>query len=181
MTAFIKSFRPGYFGRRRDEKIGYLNAEHGIGNWKLVWSFVGSDYEFNDACILFYEWSYFCWFDSHQDDLDFICTNYGECIDNAETNIQSGLDYTSQEAFSTHIRDIALRNVISLHGRKFHGPADKILIIRSADTEGYKYGPGNIPFFSPDSIVQPSLAPKWAHKGSVEDFWQSNKYIAIRK
>jgi hypothetical protein len=50
---------------------------------------------------------------------------------------------------------------------------------RSADSEGFRFGPGNVPFFEPTQITQPSLCPKWANPGSVEDFWQSNKYLVI--
>ena len=174
-------YRPGYFGRRRDEKVAALNAEYGTGKWTLVWKPEGIllyPVEFRDACILYYEQSYNHWFEHNPQELDVIC-GYGECMDNAITNIQSGCDYTKQEAFSTHIQDIAIRNVLANFGLKFEGPKDKILVIRSADSTGYKYGPGNIPFYAPGQIAQPSKCPRWANPGSVEDFWQSNKYVAL--
>lgn len=185
---WIKLERPGYFGRRRDEKIAALDAKYGKGNWTIIWDDTSElhsydvtfgPFEFEMACKRHYENSYLCWFADNPEELDFVCL-FGECIDNAITNIQSGRDYTKQEAFSTHIQDIAIRNVLHVFSREFEGPKDKILIIRSADSEGYKYGPGNIPYINPSLIQQPSLAPQWAQKGSVEDFWQSNKYIAIK-
>jgi hypothetical protein len=176
---YTKLYRPGYFGRRRDAIIADLNAQYGTDGWAIVWEFGDFLCEFREACIVHYEFSYHMWLKDHPEEVDRICS-YGECIDNATTNIQSGLDYTKQEAFSTHIQDIAVRNCLQLLGRKFEGPADKILVIRSADSEGYRYGPGNIPFHSPDAIQIPSKAPRWANPGSVEDFWQSNKYVAVR-
>lgn len=173
--------RPGYFGRRKDEKIREFNSRHGKGNWTLVW---GHDdvgyYEFEEACILFYEWSYLEWFKNNPEALDHV-TSYGECIDNAPTNVRSGCDYTKQEAFSTHIQDIAVRNVLRHNGREFVGAADDILIIRSDETNGYRYGPGNIPFYNSGLITYPSKRPRWANPGSVEDFWQSNKWLAIKE
>lgn len=171
------SHRPGYFGRRRDEKIEMLNVRFGPGNWRLVWKFNNQPYSFEAACRLFYEESYYRHLSNM--DVDFICS-FGECIDNARTNVASGLDYTKQEAFSTHIQDIAVRNVLVRLDRKFEGPADRILVIRSADSEGFRFNPGNVPFFEPGMIIQPELAPSWAKAGSVEAFWQSNKFVQIK-
>lgn len=134
---------------------------------------------FVEACILYYESSYLKHFQEHPEDVDFACS-FGECIDNAMTNIQSGRHYIKQEAYSTHIQDIAVRNVLYSMRRKFEGPADKILTIRSSDSNGYRFGPGNIDFFHPEWIEQPSLCPLWAQAGSVEDFWQSNKWILVK-
>lgn len=134
---------------------------------------------FVTACRL-YEESYFRWLRLHPAELEFACT-YGECIDNTPTNIQSGRDYSIQESYSTHIQDIAMRNALTRLDRKFEGPTDKILIIRSKDSEGYRFGPGNIPFAFPKTIVQPSKCPSWASSGSVEDFWQSNKWLQIKQ
>lgn len=181
MTDFKILSRPGYFGRKRDEKHAQFNAKWGTGNWTLIWHVPDhGKHEFKDACKNFYEESYFRYFKDRPEDVDFACT-YGECIDNAPTNVESGMDYTKQEAFSTHIQDIALRNVLHRLGRKFEGPKDKILVIRSKDTDGIRFGPGEVPFMNPEWIEQPSLCPKWATAGSVEDFWQSNKFLAIKK
>lgn len=176
--------RPGYFGRRRDEKIAALNKEHGEGNWQLAWVFKTKGmrdlfYSFPQACWLFYEESYFRHFKDKTEDILFL-EQFGECYDNALTNVESGLDYTRQESFSTHIQDIAVRNMLARMGRGFKGPKDKLLEIRSRG-EGLKFSPGVVPFYDPSLIEQPSLAPKWAERGSVEDFWQSNKWVIVRK
>lgn len=201
---WLNDHRPGYFGRSRDAKVAALNETLGKGGWRLAWVVPESDdmkalaaecavrrlpalfheygnpfsFEFAEACVIFYEESYYRHLKDRPADLDFICS-FGECIDNAPTNVRSGLDYTKQEAFSTHIQDIAVRNVLARLGRRFEGPAGKLLVIRSADSEGFRFGPGNIPFMFPDRITQPSLCPKWAGVGSVEDFWQSNKWVQI--
>lgn len=172
--------RPGYFGRKRDEKIAKLNSFYGVDNWRLVWTDGNKELEFTEACKEFYEESYFQYLANHPEDVEFIIS-FGECIDNAITNIASGCDYSKQEAFSTHIQDIAVRNAITRLGKFFSGPEDKILIIRTKDDNGYKFGPGNIPFYDPSLILAPSLHPWWANKGSVEDFWQSNKILQARK
>lgn len=175
--------RPGYFGRKRDEKVAKLNEKYGAG-WRLVWEVLIDgkpirSLEFEQACMAFYEHSYLLYLSGKPEEVDFACS-FGECIDNAMTNIESGLDYTKQESYSTHIQDIALRNALRLLGRKFEGPKDKILVIRSKDSSGFRFGPGNVPFYDRQLITQPSMCPRWANLGSVEDFWQSNKWIQVK-
>lgn len=134
--------------------------------------------EFEQACKVFYEESYQRYLQDRLDDLDFIC-EFTECMDNSPTNVQSGLDYTAQEAYSTHIQDIAVRNVLHRLGRSFTGKRTELLIIRSVDSNGFRFGPGNVPFYVPNAIVRPSKCPSWANRGSVEDFWQSNKILQV--
>ena len=170
--------RPGFFGRKRDERIRWLNEKFGPGNWRLVWTDGEQKLEFADACREFYEEAYFRYLSARPEDLDFICS-FGECIDNAPTNVRCGCDYMIQEAYSTHIQDIAVRNVLRRLGLAFAGPSDRTLIIRTKDDNGYRFGPGNIPFHKPEAIMVPSLHPWWAKEGSVEDFWQSNKVLQV--
>jgi hypothetical protein len=134
--------------------------------------------EFEQACKVFYEESYQRYLEDRPDDIDFIC-EFTECYDNSPTNVQSGLDYTTQEASSTHIQDIAVRNVLHRLGRSFTGKRTELLIIRSADSNGYRFGPGNVPFYAPNAITPPSRCPSWAKEGSVEAFWQSNKWLQV--
>lgn len=177
--------RPGYFGRKRDLKIAQFDKAYGKDNWRLVWvvpDLGGSSanaYGFEAACIGLYEESYYQFFKDRKSDIDFACS-FGECIDNGMDNIDSGCDYTIQRSFSTHIQDIALRRVLKRLNRQFEGPKDQILTIRSADSNGYRFGPGNVPFYDPNLIIQPELTPAWAKVGSVESQWQSNKYLQVR-
>lgn len=178
--------RPGYFGRKRDEKVAALNREHGVGRWRLAWILDHQLYrdglDFFNACRTFYEEAYFHYLVSRPEGVDFIC-QYSECFDNAESNTLSGLDYMIQEAYSTHIQDIAIRNVLRRLGRWFENKNGRLLQIRSKDSSGYMYGPGNVPFHweRRQYIISPSLCPSWANAGSVEDFWQSNKVLQIWK
>lgn len=173
---WITHSRPGYFGRRRDSKIAQFDETFGKGNWRLVWQFEEEFLSFEEACQRCYEESYWLHLRELPNAIDFICS-FGECMDNAITNIDSGCDYTKQEAFSTHIQDIAVRNVLRRLNRSFQGQKNNILVIRGPDSNGFRFNPGNIPFMSQNEIKQPSLCPQWGTAGSVEDFWQSNKYL----
>jgi hypothetical protein len=177
---WVNTERPGYFGRHRDQRIAQYNARYGFGNWRITHVVADVTYDFLEACQLFYEESYYCYLANRPEDVDFIC-QFGECIDNAPSNIQSGCDYEHQEAYSTHIQDIAVRNVLKRLGRWFTAEREEILVIRSSNTNGYRFSPGNIPFYDPALITQPEIRPRWAGVNSTEAFWQSNKVLQVKK
>lgn len=185
VTGWHNVERPGYFGRRRDAMHLRYDATYGADNWRLVWIVPGFKsgpdlvLNFVQACKTIYEESYVRYLQDRLDDVGFICT-FTDCMDNSPTNVHSGLDYTAQEASSTHIQDIAVRNALQRLGYWFTGARTELLIIRSADSNGYRFGPGNVPLYRPELITQPSKCPQWASPGSVEDFWQSNKYLQVR-
>lgn len=184
LSTWLPVGRPGYFGRKRDMILRQLDAKHGAGNWTLAWVTGRRDdllmLGFEAACRTWYEESYFQHLVARPGDVDLICA-YEEVIDNAESNVQSGLDYAKQEAFSTHIQDIAVRNVLARLGRRFEGVRRELLVIRGPETTGYQWSPGLVSFVTPRLITQPSLAPPWAQPNSVEDFWQSNKWVLRRR
>lgn len=169
--------RPGYFGKRRDKKIAAYNDLYGEGGWTIVWTTPWGFMEFNAACRYLYERSYFEYLRNRPEDLTFI-TSHLEVFDNDISNIDSKCDYMIQEAKSTHIQDIAIRNVLQLLGLEFDKTANEFLEVRGSESRGFAFNPGNVPFFDKKWIIGPSLCPKWAQEGSVEDFWQSNKWIA---
>lgn len=176
---WVNRYRPGFFGRRRDEIIAGLNVEFGKEGWRLRWLIYDRALDFKQACQELYEESYYQFLRAHPELVEKI-TAYKDVYDNAETNVQSGLDYEKQEAYSTHIQDIAIRNALDRLGAKFHGT--ELAQVRGPDSVGWTLGlnPGQVPFFAPETITKPSIAPRWALPNSVEDFWQSNKWVQIR-
>lgn len=177
--------RPGYFGKRRDTIVMRYDVTYGADNWRLVWvlppfkNAPSVALTFEQACKVVYEESYMRYLQDRPDDVDFIC-EFVDCIDNSATNVHSGLDYTAQESGSTHIQDIAVRNVLAKLGRSFTGKRTELLVIREPASTGYRFGPGNVPLYRPELIIQPSKCPRWATPGSIEDFWQSNKHLQVR-
>jgi len=186
--------RPGYFGRSRDQKFAALDAEFGQGNWRVRWCIslpaphriarLGFDFEY--ACKNFYEMSYLAYLIFNSAELDYICS-FEEVIDNGISNITSGFDYNKQESNATHIQDIAIRKVLKRLGLHFRPSKSamidphKVLVVRGPDTSGGHLNPGQVPFIWPHLIEMPSMRPDWAKPWSVEDFWQSNKYIQVRR
>lgn len=177
--------RPGFLGRERDARFAAYDARYGSGRWTLNWVVRFPDgheesFEFEEACRTWYEEAYFQHLKDRAEDLDFVCS-FGECIDHAPSNVGSGCEYGIQEGSATHIQDIAVRNVLRRLGRRFDGPPDRLLVIRGRRSEGGRFGPGLVPFHRPELITRPSLRPSWAREGSVEDFWQSNKWLHVQE
>ena len=170
--------RIGYLGKKRDIVVHGLNQKYGQDRWTFAWRFFNQHHEFVAACKYFYERSYYQFLKARPEELDYICS-FGEVIDNAESNVDSGLDYTVQETKATHIQDIAIRNVLYTLGRKFNKRSDQLLVVRGEGTNGFRFNPGNVPFFVPDQIIGPKVSPDWAMPGSVEDFWQNNKHLMV--
>lgn len=168
--------RPGYSGRKKFERIKHWNEQYGEGNWTLIWKWGELLLNFQQACLI-YEDAYYHDSFIREELWKQIFQKAYDVFDNAETNIQSGLDYTIQEAYSTHLQDISVRRVGIRRGWKFHG--DRLIQIRSKDTEGYLLSPGIVPFHIPEMIERPDILPSWAEPNSVEAFYQNNKWLTL--
>ena len=175
--------RPGYLGRKKQERHEEWDKEFGKNNWTFVWKFGERQLSFEEACLV-YEDAYLR--DSSDRKREKIWkdlfANARDVYDNSETNVNSSLDYTIQEAYSTHLQDIAIRRVGIRRGWKFKG--EKLIQVRGPGSEGYLLMPGIVRFHSPKMIEMPdgvNLAPSWAHPKSVESFYQNNRWLARKK
>ena len=205
LRLFVIAERLSYLGKNRDSKLQEFDETFGNGNWAVLWA-VGANavwladtkqlsgryvlFDYARACKL-YEDAYYEHFKQHPDELEFIINRASEVFDNAETNTNSRLDYLIQEESSTHIQDIAIRNVIARFGRRFNGA--ELLQIRT-DGVGEKWNPANIEFHRQAWFVEPRNVrdadgkERWwardryqAKEKSVECWWQSNKFLCIKK
>ncbi len=95
--------------------------------------------------------------------------------------MNSGLDYTKQETKRTHIQDIAIRRSLIRLGKWFEGSE----LIRIRQEKGnhplsMTLSPGRVPFHSPLLIIDPEIKGWW-DSGTVESFYQSNRYLQVLK
>lgn len=172
--------RPGYLGKHRDEMfIGWTN-QYGEGNWRLEWKvgklFVG----FLGVCAL-YEDAYFKFLGENPEVLEQLIVEASDVYDDESTNVRSVFDYMCQETGRTHIQDIAIRRVVLRMGLWFEGSE----LIRIRQGKGLHplsitLSPGIVPFHRPDMIKQPELEGGWWRPGSVESFYQSNRFLQIK-
>jgi ADP-ribose pyrophosphatase YjhB (NUDIX family) len=169
---------PGYAGKAKSPRDALRDKLYGRGNWKtaFVW---GDDLVERDFALQLYEDAYYEFFRGHPDTLQWLCKTASDVYDNAETNIDSGHDYSVQEADSIHLQDIAIRRSLIRLGRRFLG--DHLVEVRGRDSEGYHLNPGQVPFHIPEMIQHREGNPEWIRAGSIEDFWQSNKVLVVRK
>ncbi|MEK7192206.1 MAG: hypothetical protein AAB646_01670 [Patescibacteria group bacterium] len=172
--------RPGYLGKRRDETFERWDKEYGKGNWSLIWLVGSAEVDFLGACAL-YEDAYFVFLNARQDVLNQLISEACDIYDDDPSNIRSCFDYTKQETHRTHIQDIAIRRCLIRFGVWFNGP--KLIRIRQELGDhalSMILSPGKVPFHMPQLIVEPQLHPKWANPGSVESFYQSNRFLQAR-
>src|SRR3989344_2286815 len=169
--------RPGYLGRKKLERHKEWDEKFGIGDWEFVWKFGNNFTDFLGACQI-YEDAYFQDSFKREDLWRRIFENAHDVFDDAETNVNSELNYEIQEAYSTHLQDISVRRIGIRRGWKFKG--NRLIQIRGQESEGYLLMPGNVPFHFPELIEQPNISPKWAQPESVEAFYQNNRWISLR-
>lgn len=175
---------PGYFGAKRDATMAAWDEVFGAGNWKLGWVVGDKLVGYREACQL-YEDAYYEFLKSQADLLEELVSTASDVYDDAPTNVHSGFDYEKQETNRTHIQDIALRNVIRRLERRFEG--SHLVQIRFKDSHLSRcLTPGQVPFHRPELITLPDnldlvYEKKWWNIGSVEDFYQLNKRLLIRR
>jgi len=173
--------RPGYFGKRRPEIVKRLDEQYGKDNWAEMWV-IDNGIVSREKAIHYYEKSYSLYVkDLHEKTclINELCEIASDVYDNDLSNVNSGLAYSEQETVAVHLQDIAVRWAIKQLGLKFKGKE----LVQIRTTSKYEIGvmlsPGNVPFYKPYLIRSPHLKGWWK-RNSVEDFYQSNKIIAIR-
>jgi hypothetical protein len=170
--------RPGFSGRKRDNKHLQLNNKYGKDNWRTAWQW-GDQIIKRDLAYQLYEDAYFC--DSFINE-----TIWKELVSTAKNvydynpiDVKSGLDYSIQNGPANHLQDISIRRVVKRRGWEFSG--DELIQIRSQSQYwGNKLSPGRVSFHYPEQIVTPHLK-SWWNNDSIEDFYQSNKVLQVKR
>jgi hypothetical protein len=175
--------RPAYFGAKRDMIFADYDSTYGKGNWRLAWRVGEVDVDFIGACAL-YEDAYFAFFKNRPLAFRRLLREARNVYDDSPSNVDSGFDYAKQETGRTHVQDIAIRRCVLRSGKWFKGTA----LIQIRDSEGshplsMELSPGQVPFHLL-SLIEPYADDRrnaqWYKVGSVEDFYQRNRYLQIR-
>lgn len=172
--------RPGYLGGQRDQKYQEWNQLYGSKNWRLVWRWQNIYLNFPQACSV-YEESYFLFLKNNPQICKELVCSASNVYDDAPSNINSCTNYLIQETKHTHIQDIAIRRSLERLGETFKGKE----LIQIRDKNGFHplsltLSPGQVPFHRQDLIINPWLEGWW-QPGSVECFYQSNRFLQVRK
>ena len=169
--------RVGFIGNMKEPLLKFLNVNFG-NQWDKKYIY-GSEIISRERALELYEESYFQFLQSNEESLEWLINNASDLYDNSPSNIDSKLDYSTQETNATHLQDIAVRRVINRLGKKFKG--SRLIQIRGRDSEGYFLNPGVVPFLNPDLILAPRRNIDWISPGTIEDFWQNNKVLTLSK
>ncbi len=130
-----------------------------------------------------YERSYDAFFDEHPEVLDQL-EPFADVYDDAESNVDSGLDYSLQETDCTHVQDIAIRRCMAERGRQFKG--SELLQIRDrvgSHELSMILSPGQVPFHDP-SLIRGGVEPdprQWWEPESTEAWYQANKTLLVKR
>jgi len=172
--------RPGYLGKHRNEKFREWDKKYKLENWQIVWK-VGEIFVDFLGAIALYEDAYLKFLVNNQDILQMLINEASNIYDDELSNVASGFDYTKQETGRTHLQDIAIRRALIRLGLWFKGK-ELIRIRQEKGTHELSMilSPGRVPFHRPDLIIQPEIT-KWWQPGTIESFWQSNKYLRVRE
>lgn len=182
----VSAEAPGYLGSKREATYSEWDELYGRGNWQVCWVGQVELLDFEHACML-YEDAYVEYFGKRPELLDHVCEIASDVYDDYPSNVGSGTDYLVQETEHTHIQDIAIRNSLVRLGREFKG--SELVQIRDAKGKtaiSMALSPGQVPFHLTNMITSPpNLGEIYKHRWwlpySVEDFYQRNKRLAIRR
>lgn len=170
--------RPGVFGFEKEEIFKKYDSLYGKDNWRIRHIYLDQELDFLDTCNLF-EISYYLDSINRPELWNDLRKNAKEVYDISPADLISGKDYSIQKSLGTHIQDIAIRNVFFYRRWEFEG--DKLVQIRScAEPFGKLLTPGRVPFHESKNIYSPHLFGWW-DINSVEDFYQSNKVLQVKK
>ena len=172
--------RPGYFGKHREKRYHEWNQKYGKENWRIVWKIGDAYVDFLGTCRL-YEDAYYAFLAANRDVLEQLIKEACEIYDDEPSNLQSRFNYLKQETQRTHIQDIAIRRCVIRFGLWFCGR--KLIRIRQEKGNhsiSITLSPGRVPFHKVELIEKPELIGWWL-PGTVESFYQSNKYLQVKK
>lgn len=176
--------RPGYLGKRRDAYVASLNERHGAGRWQFVWLWGSHKLDFEQACMI-YEDAYYQFLLARPWVLAQLVAEARDVYDDHPSNTNSSCNYMVQESVHTHVQDIAIRRCLKRFGVSFAG--HELLQIRDSLGEhplSMTLSPGQVPFHMSELIVRPTAyadaeSRPWWLPDTVEDFYQSNRYVAL--
>ncbi|KKT41938.1 MAG: hypothetical protein UW30_C0003G0038 [Candidatus Giovannonibacteria bacterium GW2011_GWA2_44_13b] len=169
--------RPGYLGKRHEEKHAEWNRLFGEGNWRLAWKVAENHFVDKAGAYVLYEEAYFQFFVKNMNFAHWLVKDACEIYDDEDSNVDSGFDYGKQETKRTHLQDIAIRRCLLRLGIWFEG--EELVQIRQekgTNPLSIILSPGRVPFHKPEVIEHPENL-SWWHKDTIESWYQNNKYL----
>jgi len=176
MVKWTTVLRPGYSGFQKEKLKKEWDTKFGKG-WRVIWEIEGKFIE-RAQVFSICEQSYFADSFKREQLWKKLCKKARNVYDMKPDEVGCGLDYSKQTG-PTHFHDITIRRVLKRRGWKFQGK--ELVQIRMSDSKTWsELDPGKLPFHLQELIKNPHLKGWW-DPNSVEDFYQSNKVLQIKK
>ena len=175
----VTDIRPGLLCQEKEKRIAEYNSFYGEGNWNMGWKFDSRILTLESALRL-YERSYEIHFLGNRVIWNDLLRSASEVWVEETADIESGVDYAIQKAKAAHYEDIAIRRVLRDWGKSFTGKESIRVRGDSQHLCGKLLSSQYVSFVAPAFIEEPRLEGWWK-RNSVEDFWQSNKIILVKK
>lgn len=183
--------RPGYLGKKKDEKYLLWNQKYGEGNWRLVnETATGEIFSYEDIIWKIYVPGYAMYFLKNQDEARFVTDNYSYAYDKDLISKESAFDIYclyNKPGVANQFHNIAFNLALEYFlGISFKGTHP--LQVRegkpgtpdSEQPEGYRWSPGRIMAVRQDLIPKVDLGQTWWSSGTIEDFYQKSKSLQIK-
>ncbi len=181
--------RPGWLGWDRPKRVEAYNQRFGEGNWRIRHILGPRVMDFDEAVGL-YELSYeLHYLNPHH---RFLWNNLFKTASEVWTedvsDVNCGVDYHAQNVDAAHYEDIAIRRIMKKYERVFTG--NRLVRIRADATDsnlndvvGVALSSVHVPFIFREFIEAPLSEIIWwnRHKGSLEEFWHTNKVLQVKK
>jgi len=175
--------RPGYFGKKRDELFTLWNNIYRSNNWRIAYQW-GNLVIPKEIGIQIYEDAYVDYLKKDPSTLDWLISTASDVYDTSPSNVHALFDYEIQETPNNHIHDVAIRKAVLRLGKEFKGK--HLVEVRWKESEGFRLCPGIVPFHMPEMICKGEIKnynnePFWWNEKSIEDFYQRNKILQVKK
>ncbi len=173
----------GYLGSRRNEIRKRYDENIGEGNWRVVWGDKQSKkiYDFYRMCE-YYRRSYFEFLKERPDILEFLQLNCANVCTWDDSDRFAGCNYLDQNGEKTQLLAITIRNVMVDLKLEFYGQGIIYLMGSRMSHEICKeLHPKKVPFCKPEMIFFPHYEEIEKEPFSVEDFYQNNRFLQIRR
>ena len=181
---------PGHIGKKRSELESRWNKEYGKGNWKVAWETPQGKILDYSGIIQVYIEGYVEYFKKHPGEADHVTSNFSYCYDKNLVTKEEAFDpyalYNRPGAVNQFHHAAMNKALEEILGIPFKGEVP--LKVRSGNPDmpenlwplGWHWQPGLIPCAHPEEIFDIVFEGQWRKKGSIEDFYQSNKALQIK-
>lgn len=182
--------KPGYLGKRKDEREAEWNQQYGEGKWRYAWELAdGKTLDFEEVFWQVYVAGYAAYFAHHPNEAIFLTDQYAYAYDKEMVTREQAFDpfyLYNQPGHPNQFHNVALNIAMEWFlGLPFSGehpvqvregkpgtPVDQ-------QPEGYLWSPGRIPAVRLD-LIPPRHTAGWWNTNSIESFYQNAKVVQVK-